>query len=123
VAKAARVPWVVPQEETLSIRRALEQLPASLGGQPGRRLSRGRPVSHLGEGFEGGFVGVGESVEVLLGGAETAVAKTLLDTEEVTGSIPVSPWQRPVNKRRATFPVMWGSGLSFYPLRRLEVGT
>jgi hypothetical protein len=40
-------------------------------------------VPHLGEGFEGGFVGVGEGVEVLLGGAEAAVAEALLDDLEV----------------------------------------
>ena len=40
-------------------------------------------VPHLGEGVEGGFVGVGEGVEVLLGGAEAAVAEALLDDLEV----------------------------------------
>ena len=40
-------------------------------------------VSHLGEGVEGGFVGIGEGVEVLLGGAEAAVAEALLDDLEV----------------------------------------
>jgi hypothetical protein len=40
-------------------------------------------VSHPGEGFEGGFVGVGEGVEVLLSGAEASVAEALLDDLEV----------------------------------------
>ena len=51
-------------------------MPSSIG-------SGGRPVSHPREGLEGGLVGIGESVEVLLGGAEAAVAETLLDDLEI----------------------------------------
>jgi len=44
------------------------------------------PAADFREGVQGGFVGVGEGVEVLLGGHDRRMAESLLDDLEVGAS-------------------------------------